>query len=128
MKVLLTHDRALFFRDRPAVDRTRLVNVKEISAISDGVVKYTTRDGESQEDPADAIVVATGTSYKGLYVKNNDGLFRNDWLKKLAEWRAAAGNAKHILIIGGGVTGVEVAGELATGIYQCMHECICVCV
>jgi hypothetical protein len=36
------------------------VNVKEITAISDGVVKYITRDGESQEDVADAIVVATG--------------------------------------------------------------------
>ena len=28
--------------------------------------------------------------------------------------RTAAGNARHILIVGGGVTGVEVAGELAT--------------
>ena len=82
--MLLTHDRALFFRDRTAVDRTRLVNVKQITAISDGVVKYITRDGESQEDEADAIVVATGSSYEGTYIKNNDGLFRTIWLKKLA--------------------------------------------
>jgi hypothetical protein len=66
-----------------------------------------------------------GSTYKGTYIKNNDGLFRAAWLKKLAEWRAAAGKANHILIIGGGVTGVEVVGELATGIYLCM-QCMCV--
>ena len=57
---------------------------------------------------------ATGSSYKGAYVKNDHGLQELEWLEKLAEWRTAAAKAQNDLIISGGVTGTEVAGELAT--------------
>ena len=64
-----------------------------------------------------SIVVATGSSGRGKYLKNSEGLPKQVWLQRLSAWRAAAGNAKHVLVVGGGAgraAGVEVAGELAT--------------
>ena len=107
-EVLLKHDRAVFGKAR------QIVNVKQVKSIVEGEVSCTTSGGEVQKFPADAIVIATGSSYKGEYIKNDEGLHKDAWLQKLSKWRAAAGRAKHILIVGGGITGVELAGELAT--------------
>jgi NADH dehydrogenase FAD-containing subunit len=108
-EVLLPLDRMMKGQKKPSV-----VAVKDITAIGEGSVSYVTPGGQTQELRADAIVIATGTSYKGSFMKNNGGLSKQAWLQKMAEWRAAAAKARHILIVGGGVTGVELAGELAT--------------
>jgi len=108
-EVLLTHDRCLLGATRPEV-----ICVKDIAELREGEVRFIAATGEDATVPADAIVVATGTSYKGEFIKNDHGLHKQAWLQKLSTWREAAGKARHILVVGGGVTGVEVAGELAT--------------
>jgi NADH dehydrogenase FAD-containing subunit len=108
-EVLLPHDRILKGQKKPSV-----VAVAGVTAIGAGSVSCVMPGGQSQEVPADVIVIATGSSYKGGYLKNNDGLSKQAWVEKMAQWRAAAAKAKHILIIGGGVTGVELVAELAT--------------
>lgn len=108
-EVLLPFDRLMKGQKKPSV-----VAVADVTALGAGSVSCVTPGGQTKELPADAIVIATGSSYKGSYMKNNGGLSKQAWLQKMAEWRAAAAKAKHILIVGGGVTGVELAGELAT--------------
>jgi NADH dehydrogenase FAD-containing subunit len=109
-EVLISHDRVL-----NGQVKQNIVAVTAVTAISPqtGMVSCTKPGGHREDISADAIVIATGSSYRGKYVKNNDGLVKQDWLKRMAEWRTAASKAKHILLLGGGVTGVEVAGELA---------------
>jgi pyruvate/2-oxoglutarate dehydrogenase complex dihydrolipoamide dehydrogenase (E3) component len=107
---LLPHDRLLKGQKKPSV-----VAVAGVTAIGAGSVSCMLPGGGTQEVPADVIVIATGSSYKGSpYLKNNDGLSKEAWVQKMAQWRAAAAKAKHILIVGGGVTGVELVAELAT--------------
>jgi NADH dehydrogenase FAD-containing subunit len=108
-EALPTLDRVLHGSKKP-----RVVAVADITAVGGGGVSYTTRDGGSETVTADAIVIATGSRYKGKYIKNNDGLPKQEWTKRMDEWRAAAAKAKHIVVVGAGVTGIEVAGELAT--------------
>jgi len=94
--------------------KPRVVTVADITAVGGGGVSYTTPKGGSETVQADAIVIATGSRYRGKYIKNNDGLPKQEWTKRMAEWRAAAAKSKHVVVIGAGVTGIEVAGELAT--------------
>jgi len=112
-EVLLTHDAALKAQTKPKV-----VQVTGVTSINEGSVSVTTKNGP-QTINADTIVIATGSAYKGAYVKNDDGLDKKEWLEKIGSWRKAAANSKHILIIGGGNTGVEIAGELATEHASC---------
>ena len=110
-ETLMVHDRALAGAGKL---KPKLVNVADILSVGDGSIAFTTRDGQQATLRADAIVIATGSSYKGEFIKNNAGLLKDEWLQKMATFREAAGRARHILIIGGGPTGVELAGELAT--------------
>ena len=103
------HERAILGSVQP-----RFIAVADITSLTANGVVYTSKSGATETITADALVIATGSSYKGAYVKNDDGLQKLEWLEKLAEWRTAAAKAKHVLIVGGGVTGTEVAGELAT--------------
>mmetsp|Transcript_69377 Transcript_69377/g.112601 ORF Transcript_69377/g.112601 Transcript_69377/m.112601 type:complete len:400 (-) Transcript_69377:68-1267(-) len=108
-EVLVMHGTAF-----KATTQPKVVQVSEVTSVGDGAVTVRAKGGVPQTINADAIVIATGSSYGGAYIKNDDGLDKSAWLQKIGSWRQAAANSKHILIIGGGVTGVEVAGELAT--------------
>ena len=77
-EVLLKHERALLGSAKPEV-----IYVKSIVEVLQGKILYTTPGGKNASLPADAIVVATGTSYKGAYIKNDDGLHKGEWLQKL---------------------------------------------
>jgi len=108
-EALLPFDRVLHGPQKP-----RVIVVAAVTGLHDGAVSFTRHDGRSETLPADANVVATGSSHRGRFMKNSDGLPKQAWLQRLSEWRTAAGNAKHVLVVGGGVSGVEIAGEFAT--------------
>ncbi|KAI1329493.1 FAD/NAD(P)-binding domain-containing protein [Xylariaceae sp. FL0255] len=61
--------------------------------------------------PYHALIIATGASTPSPllgYGSNDETTLRANW----AAFRAALPNAKHIVVAGGGASGVEVAGEL----------------
>ncbi|KAJ5260567.1 hypothetical protein N7478_012172 [Penicillium angulare] len=68
------------------------------------------KDGETEEIEYHAVVIATGASTKSplMGINQDSESLRASW----NAFRAALPNAKHIVIAGGGPTGVETAGEL----------------
>jgi cation diffusion facilitator CzcD-associated flavoprotein CzcO len=94
-EALPTHDRVLHGSKKP-----RVIAIAGITSVSSGEVAYTTRAGGAEAIKADAVVIATGSTYKGKYIKNNDGLSKQEWLGRVSEWRAAAAKANHIVVIG----------------------------
>eukprot|EP00961_Rhodomonas_salina_P264791 3578997-Rhodomonas_salina.1 len=91
-----------------------VVQVQQVQEISDGGVRVVLANKQTSQIKADGVVVATGSKYNSSWMKNNEGLNKDEWLAKMTQLRAAIANAKHVMVIGGGVTGVEVAGEIAT--------------
>jgi pyruvate/2-oxoglutarate dehydrogenase complex dihydrolipoamide dehydrogenase (E3) component len=100
---------------RDAVNsNAKIVQARDVLAIENGEVKIGLHDGSTKTLSAQAVVIATGSSYKSQFLKNNDGLNKDQWVAKIAQWRSALVRSKHVMIIGGGLTGVEVAAEIAT--------------
>ncbi|KAJ5112879.1 hypothetical protein N7456_001413 [Penicillium angulare] len=68
------------------------------------------KDGETEEIEYHAVVIATGASTKSplMGINHDSESLRASW----NVFRTALPNAKHIVIAGGGPTGVETAGEL----------------
>lgn len=92
-EALLPYDHALQGKKKP-----RVVAVAEVTALHRGTVSYMTRAGRSETLSADAIVVATGTSHRGKYLKNNEGLPKQAWLQKLSAWSVCFQNLAAALL------------------------------
>ena len=95
-EVLPSHDRVLHGSKKP-----RVIKIADVAAVSGAGVSYTTGNGGAEKIKADAVVIATGTNYKGSYIKNNDGVSKQEWVNRMSEWRAAAAKANHLVVIGG---------------------------
>jgi NADH dehydrogenase FAD-containing subunit len=66
---------------------------------------------DSGEVPFDYLVIATGAGYSGDLIKASDGT-AGKRSSSLREWAGRIRVANHVLIVGGGPVGVEVAGEI----------------
>jgi NADH dehydrogenase FAD-containing subunit len=75
-------------------------------------VEYTGPDGQTGTIEYDAICLCTG-SVQPYPHKDFESKTREERKAKLQEEVKKARNAKAILVVGGGIVGVEVAGELA---------------
>lgn len=80
-EALLPFDRVLHGPKKP-----RVIVVAAVTGLQDGAVSFTRHDGRSETLPADAIVVATGSSHRGKFMKNSDGLSKQLWLQRLSAW------------------------------------------
>jgi NADH dehydrogenase FAD-containing subunit len=66
---------------------------------------------DSGEVPFDYLVIATGAGYSGELIKASGGT-AGERSSGLREWAERIRLANHVLIVGGGPVGVEVAGEI----------------
>jgi len=88
------------------------IQIREVSTLGKGgPVTYVTRAGETCTLQPEVLVIATGSSYKGGLMKNNDCLDKAEWLAKLQKFRASCARSQHIMVVGGGVTGVVSAPQ-----------------
>lgn len=69
-------------------------------------------DGTAEVMAFDFLVLCTGFSYAAP-IKNENSLSIKDRSKDLDDIHEKVKNAKSILVVGGGIVGCEVAGELA---------------
>lgn len=98
-----------------AWSRAKLMNIKEIKSVSSGQVVIVDSDGAEQTLEADGIVVATGSVQSSPLMKDSTGKSKETRKAEFTAFRDAVKNAKAgVLVIGGGATGVELAGEIAT--------------
>uniref|UniRef100_A0A0G4G9X2 FAD/NAD(P)-binding domain-containing protein n=1 Tax=Chromera velia CCMP2878 TaxID=1169474 RepID=A0A0G4G9X2_9ALVE len=89
--------------------------VKEVEAVSPGSVKFVlASSGESETLSADVIVVATGSSSRSEFVKNNEGKPLETYLGFFRDFSEKLKVSKGVVVVGGNDTGVEIAGEIAT--------------
>lgn len=89
--------------------RIRISSVKAIDSDSITLVQY---DGEEITLKPGVLVISTGSSSSSAYIKD-EGLGLQERLAQLQGSSDVFKAAKSALIIGGGLTGVEVAGEIA---------------
>lgn len=98
-----------------AWERANLVHVKMIKHVSSGKVIYIDPAGYETTVNAEGIIVATGAIQPSRLMKDVGGKSRKDRKAQLVSFRSAVRNSeKGVLIVGGGATGVELAGEIAT--------------
>lgn len=90
------------------------VVIGTVSAVSDDLREVTLADGTVLR--ADYLVVATGSSYAGPWKLPPDAPVADAaaYKLRLTDERARLEAAKHVLVIGGGAVGVEVAAEVAS--------------
>lgn len=94
--------------------KAKLVNVKEVKEVTGGSVKVLGTDGEEKTLEADGIILATGCKHSSPLTKDVAGLSKAERVEQLKGWNESVKNSKAgVLIVGGGATGVELAGDLA---------------
>ena len=111
----------------PAGSKVEIVQVRDIvAARAGGATVVRASDGaEAVLSGFDVVVVATGSKYGCRFVRNDAASSGGcaDRAGLMAQYRAFAAHvardgAGGVLIVGGGVSGVEMAGEVAT---DCPH-------
>jgi len=91
-----------------------LIKVKEVTQVAKGgLITYTTFEGQTVSVQGDAVVVATGSRYNGSFMKNNNGVDKAAWLQVMDKFKTTVAASQHVVCIGGGATGVELAAEIA---------------
>lgn len=102
-----------------AWDRARLVHIREIKLLMSGLVVFVDRDGHEKSLEADGIVVATGSVQPSSLMVDSEGRSKEERRAQFVAFREAVEkSAKGVLIVGGGTTGVELAGEIKTDFPQ----------
>jgi len=66
-------------------------------------------NAELEEIPFDALLVATGTNYP---IFKGSAVHIEERKEELRQWAERISNANRVLIVGGGVVGVEIVGEM----------------
>lgn len=93
--------------------RASLVHIEKIIEVKSGSVKCILAGSSNiKVFNADGIIVATGASTTSSITKDTAGKSKNERINQLKEWNDSVAWVDSILIVGGGATGVEVAGEI----------------
>jgi NADH dehydrogenase FAD-containing subunit len=89
--------------------------VKQGKVIIDQLTNLTSQYVETKNEkiPYDYLVISTGIDYP-IFLKNQENVFTLKSSASALEINQKIVNAKHILVIGGGLIGTEIAGEIVT--------------
>lgn len=82
------------------------------TAISDGAVTVACHQGGEQQIDFDHAVVAVGSRYSDPLIKA-EACTEAERADEIASMHAHLAKARHVVIVGGGAVGIEIAGELA---------------
>lgn len=97
--------RHIIFPYEKLLKKGRVLHSRVVSAEGDGVLLA---DGSTV--PADVIVVATGSTYAAPFKPRGDKVAA--FMETLSEVGRQVRDAEHIVIVGAGAVGVELAGEV----------------
>lgn len=98
-----------------AIKRAELKHIKEIKEVSPGKVVVINAKGEEETLGADGIIIATGSKQSSPLMKDVTGKSKEERKAQFTAFRDAVKNSKAgVLVVGGGTTGVELAGEIRT--------------
>lgn len=99
-----------------ALSSTKVVDLKEDYVVVDhdvtNLVSGSTLEGDKTKIPIDKVVLAIGAVYAFPARIAPDSKTKQDILNDFQKLQSQVKDAKHILIVGGGPTGVEFAGEV----------------